>query len=198
MSLLLNSIILNNFIEEEFEDDTLLITEYCSVEQIRRDKYISFLDAFNKKKSNVSMILKNNKNLFKSVMFQNNFIISDTTVLYVISITFLYKNVTIQVMDTKGLLKVSCSTTSSLKIIIKQQRVKIALISKLLKYFLDEVLYFNDEISRVPVALNLKSVNRKYLNLIVKKLKPKFNIKIINYFSCSPHNGCRPRKMRRV
>ena len=49
MSLLLNSIILNNFIEEEFEDDTLLITEYCSVEQIRRDKYISFLDAFNKK-----------------------------------------------------------------------------------------------------------------------------------------------------
>ena len=144
------------------------------------------------------MILKNNKNLFKSVMFQNNFIISDTTVLYVISITFLYKNVTIQVMDTKGLLKVSCSTTSSLKIIIKQQRVKIALISKLLKYFLDEVLYFNDEISRVPVALNLKSVNRKYLNLIVKKLKPKFNIKIINYFSCSPHNGCRPRKMRRV
>ena len=56
------------------------------------------------------MILKNNKNLFKSVMFQNNFIISDTTVLYVISITFLYKNVTIQVMDTKGLLKVSCST----------------------------------------------------------------------------------------
>ena len=45
---------------------------------------------------------------------------------------------------------------------------------------------------------SIKSVNRKYLNLIVKKLKPKFNIKIINYFSCSPHNGCRPRKMRRV
>ena len=46
MSLLLNSIILNNFIEEEFEDDTLLITEYCSIKQIRRDKYIFIFRRF--------------------------------------------------------------------------------------------------------------------------------------------------------
>lgn len=213
MSLLFKNIIIYNFIEKEFGNDRVLIINYCLIEQkLINAKNILFLDVLNKNK-NLNISLKNLNffcfsKYYKSIM--NDIIISskskntniitfDVFVLYSIIISFVQKNVIIHVIDTKGFLIVSCSTNSSLKLsITKRQRIQPKMISNLINYFLDQILYFKDEVSRVPVALQLKNVNKNNFNLIIKKLKSKFDIKIINYFNCNTHNGCRPRKLRRI
>lgn len=61
---------------------------------------------------------------------------------------------------------------------------------------LKEVLYNYDFLKNQPIALKLEGL--KYNNkLILKKFNEKFLLKAIIYENTIPHNGCRPRKIKR-
>ena len=49
-----------------------------------------------------------------------------------------------------------------------------------------------------PIALHLTNVNSFSYNYVLSKLKEKFFITLIRVFDTTPHNGCRPRKIKRA
>jgi ribosomal protein S11 len=48
-----------------------------------------------------------------------------------------------------------------------------------------------------PIALHLTNVNFFSYNYVLSKLEEKFFITYIRVFDTTPHNGCRPRKIKR-
>jgi ribosomal protein S11 len=48
-----------------------------------------------------------------------------------------------------------------------------------------------------PIALHLTNVNSFSYNYVLSKLEEKFFITFIRVFDTTPHNGCRPRKIKR-
>ena len=48
------------------------------------------------------------------------------------------------------------------------------------------------------MAIHIKGFVRKYNKLITSKVKNNFTVKLIRYYNLHPHNGCRPKKIRRL
>lgn len=48
------------------------------------------------------------------------------------------------------------------------------------------------------IVIHYKGKSNSIYKLILKYLKKKFNIKTIKYYNLLPHNGCRPKKCRRI
>jgi ribosomal protein S11 len=115
-------------------------------------------------------------------------------VLYVIQISILKKNTIIQVTDTKGQLKLFCSASFSLKLSGKQKMMQPKVLISLLKYFLNKTYFLKNKLT----ALHVKYISKNLLKLIIKRLKKKINIQTINYSNFFPHNGCRPKKIKRL
>jgi len=136
---------------------------------------------------------KNYKNL-NSVFYSKNLKIfpeKSSLVMYIISISFLKTNITLQVMDITGKLKFFCSA-GSVNLKSKQKRAQLLVLTRLISFLMAKVKFLKNR----PIALHLKNVgNTKFL--LIKKLKHKFFIKIIKVFEIFPHNGCRKKKLRR-
>ena len=61
---------------------------------------------------------------------------------------------------------------------------------------LKKLIYNYPFLKNKPIAVKLKGL--KYNNkLILKKFNEKFLLKAIMYQNSIPHNGCRPRKIKR-
>lgn len=115
----------------------------------------------------------------------------DFMVVYVVNVSFLKANTTIHVSDIRGNLKLFFSA-GSVDLAGKQKKNRRIAVSKLISLLLKKAR----GLSRKPVALHLNNVNF-YKNLIVRKLKRNFYIRIIKIFNQTPHNGCRKKKLRR-
>ena len=150
MSLLLNNvIILNdettsfNFEKEEIrkEEIEVLLQAFEATQGVVEKKILSF-DSIEKDKSAIKFL--NKKNLkkyskFSKLIIKNPYIIQP--ILYVIHISILKKNTTIQVTDTKGQLKLFCSASFSLKLSGKQKTMQPKVLISLLKYFLSKAYF---------------------------------------------------------
>ena len=86
---------------------------------------------------------------------------------------------------------ISYYTASKLGFKGSQKTKKYTLIT-ILKNFIYNLNYLNN----TTVIVKFKGITRNQ-NLIVKKLKEKLFIKAIIYNNLLPHNGCRPKKIRR-
>ena len=147
------------------------------------DSKVFFLNQINEKKKikNLNLISKNNffnkpKNLIK----------------YIISINLLEKNTFVNVTDIKGKLKFFRSAgfvELKGKRKIKQPLALNSLINSLKS---DAKFLYNE-----PIALHLTNVNFFSYNYVLSKLEEKFFITYIRVFNLIPHNGCRPRKIKR-
>jgi small subunit ribosomal protein S11 len=147
------------------------------------DSKVSFLNQINEEKKikNLNLISKNNffnkpKNLIK----------------YIISINLLEKNTFVNVTDIKGKLKFFRSAgfvELKGKRKIKQPLALNSLINSLKS---DAKFLYNQ-----PIALHLINVNSFSYNYVLSKLEEKFFITYIRAFNLIPHNGCRPRKIKR-
>lgn len=115
----------------------------------------------------------------------------DFVVMYIINISFLKANTTIHVSDVQGNLKLFYSA-GSVDLTGKQKRRRRVAVSKLISLLLKKTIFLGQK----PIALHLNNVNF-YKNLIVRKLKRNFYIKIIKIFNQTPYNGCRKKKLRR-
>ena len=109
---------------------------------------------------------------------------------YIININLSTSNTIISVTDKKGNLK-GYYTSGTLGFRGSQKTKKYTLIT-LLKNFLYNFNYINNK----SVVVNFKGIVKDQ-KLFIKKLKEKVSIKAIIYNNSLPHNGCRPKKIRR-
>jgi len=144
--------------------------------------------------------LKNqlNKNLIK-IDFKKDFNQSKSCytpikikplVSYIININLSRSNIILSITDKQGDLK-GYYTSGILGFKGSQKTKKYTLIT-LLKNF----LYNFNYVTNKSVIINFKGVIKDQ-KLFIKKLKEKVFIKAITYNNLLPHNGCRPKKIRR-
>jgi ribosomal protein S11 len=172
----------------------IIINKISALNYIKKDKISRY-------EYNKNYLIKKHKTFFIE-NYKKNRTIDYSPILYIIHISFLKKNTTIHVTDIKGKLKIFCSASYSLKLEGKQKTKQPKAISALLKYF------FRKKVQRLKknipdkelltIALHLKYVSKNFIRLITQKLKDDFQLKLLNYFNFYPHNGCRPRKLKRV
>ena len=128
----------------------------------------------------VTYLKKFKKNNSKDLSVREFFIsndkktnLQDFIITYIISISFLKANTTIQISDIKGNLKLFYSA-GSVQLSGKQKRKRRIAVSKLISLVLKKATFLGQK----PIALHLNNVN-SYKNLIIGKLKRNLYIKII-------------------
>lgn len=144
-------------------------------------KYISQLKTFVNEKQNykkLSSLTENKKRGF--------------IVLYSICFSFSSVNTFLYVMDALGNLKCKYSAgLLSFKGKAKKSRFQI------LKMFFKELRKLKVSLLKnKPIALNLENVG-SYRHLIIRHLKKKFFIRVVNNHQTHPYNGCRKKKKSR-
>ena len=102
-------------------------------------------------------------------------------------------NTILYLSDIKGTIKFFCSA-GTLKMNKKQKTKKMSVILKLIKFMLPKINFVsNNDL----IALHLKNFN-KHLSLFVLNFLFKYkNIGMVKINNNQPHNGCRPKKLKR-
>lgn len=109
---------------------------------------------------------------------------------YVLHVTLLNSNIIINITDLKGKLITSCS--SGIMQFTGSQKTKYLALINILKKINHEIKYLKNK----NFAIHFKGL-KKNRRIILKKLDKKINIQVIKFFNLSPHNGCRPKKIRK-
>lgn len=109
---------------------------------------------------------------------------------YIININVSNSNIAMSINDKNGKLK-GYFTAGTLGFKGSQKTKKYTLIT-ILKNFNYKFNFLNNK----SVLVNFKGVTKDQ-KLFIKKLKEKVSIKAINYTNLLPHNGCRPRKIKK-
>lgn len=109
---------------------------------------------------------------------------------YIININVSNSNTIISINDKNGKLK-GYLTSGILGFKGSQKTKKYTLIS-ILKNFNYKFNFLNNK----SVLINFKGITKDQ-KLFIKKLKEKVSIKAIIYTNLLPHNGCRPKKMKK-
>ena len=119
--------------------------------------------------------------------------INEPPIKYVIGICMYNTNTIIYLSDIKGTIKFFCSA-GSLKMNKKQKTKKVSVLIKLIKFMLPKINFVS---KTKPIGLHLKNFN-KHLSFFVLNFIFKYqNIGIVKINNNQPHNGCRPRKLKR-
>jgi len=147
------------------------------------DTKVSFLNQINEKNKikNINLICNNTLCTKPKPLIK-----------YVLSINFLEKNTFVNVTDIKGRLKFFKSA-GSVELKGKQKTKQPLALNSLINALKSDAKFLYGE----PVALHLKNVNFFSYNYVLSKLQEKFFITFIRVFDSIPHNGCRPRKIKR-
>jgi len=104
----------------------------------------------------------------------------------------LKKNTIIYITSSCGQLKYQCSA-GFLKL-NKKQKIKIPFVLiKLTKTLLNKMPYLN----RIPIALHLNNIPKPLQFFFEAIFKTQFFIIQLSSFKSFPHNGCRPKKLKR-
>ena len=111
--------------------------------------------------------------------------------MYVINIIFLKTNITVQVSNAKGNLKLFYSA-GMIDFSGKQKKKQRVAVSKLISLIFKKATFLD----RKPIALHLHNVNA-CKNLIVHKFKLNTYIKTMKINNKIPYNGCKRKKLRR-
>jgi ribosomal protein S11 len=125
---------------------------------------------------------------YKRLQHYNNKI--KPLIFYTINIYLSSSNINFNITDRTGNLKLYY-TAGLLGFKGSQKTKKFTLIS-ILKKILSRITFLKNK----SVLLRFKGIKNNQ-KLIIKKLKEKVLIKAIIYHNLLPHNGCRPKKIRR-
>lgn len=153
-------------------------------------KYISELKKTLNEKQNykqLSLLVDKKSSNRISVQKKKGFL-----VLYSVTFSFSSVNTFLYVTDASGKLK-SCYSAGLLDFKGKSKKSRF----RVLKTFFKELRKLKVSlIKNKPIALNLENVSF-YRHLIVKHLKKKFFIRLVNNRQTHPYNGCRKKKKSR-
>lgn len=151
-----------------------------------------------KKTNKLGILLKNNDNsqLSKTIfnfLYSKRNLKKDNLVSYVVNIRLSPTNTLVTVTDIKGNVKLSYSA-GSVNIKGKQKvRYPTTLIS-ILKVLVTKSGFLKNK----PIAIHFRNLPTNYELFITNMLKSRFFIKVIRSYNLRPHNGCRPKKIRRI
>ena len=147
------------------------------------DKHISDINTLKENKFNIKYLKKTRKKFIKKKDSSSSALIS-----YIIIVNVSKRNSSILITDRTGKKK-SFYTSNNLGFTKTQKHTMIAMLRKMVYNY----KYLNNKNS-IVIFKGL----RRYHKLIIAKLKKKLNVKAIIYNKSLPHNGCRPKKIRRV
>lgn len=160
--------------------DLLHLQQLNCLKKKLRDK-VEFLNLLknNKKTKNLNLVLKKNQVL-------------ENPLKYILGISLTSTNTNFYVTDIKGNVKYF-SSAGFLNLNSNQKTRKPAVLIKLLRLTIENTSF----IGNAPIAIHLKNFTRFYVYLILTLIKKYFVIKHVCVYNNRPHNGCRPRKLRR-
>ena len=136
-------------------------------------------------KSKMSLLCQFNKKSLVTIYKQS-------LVRYIVHINLTSTNTLVSVTDIKGNVKLSYSS-GQVNLRGKQKTKQPAALINILKRLLLKAKFMQNE----PLAIHFKNTRSYYEAFIVKMLKTKFFIKTIRSYNMQPHNGCRPKKIKR-
>jgi ribosomal protein S11 len=117
---------------------------------------------------------------------------SKSLIKYIVSFNLLEKNTFLNVTDVRGNLKYYWSA-GIVEFKGKRKTKQPQVLNNLIDVLKSDAKFLNNE----PIALHLINVNYFSYNYVLSKLEEKFFITFIRVFYAKPHNGCRPRKIKR-
>ncbi|MBC8298084.1 MAG: 30S ribosomal protein S11 [Pelagibacterales bacterium] len=151
-----------------------------------KEKYI-----YNYFKNNIDKNILSVKTIHKLINESNKFKISKTYLLSnIINIKITNTNIIFALSNNKNKI-IKKLSSGDLGFKGSQKTKKFALIS-ILKTFVRTLNLYNNK----PVSIHFKGIKR-YQKLVIKKLKEKFFIYAVKHNNINPHNGCRPKKIKR-
>jgi ribosomal protein S11 len=112
---------------------------------------------------------------------------------YIININLSPTNTLVNVTDVKGKPKVSFSA-GLIHLTKRQKKTQPMALISIFKILLLKARFLKNK----PVALHFKNTKVFYESLIVRVLKDRLFIKSVQSYNLSPHNGCRPKKLKRI
>jgi len=120
-------------------------------------------------------------------------IVKHDLVNYIINIVLTNKNTLIYVTNVQGTMKYFQSAVS-LNISGKQKTKQPNTLFKLLKSFIANCKFLKNK----PIAFHFKNINKRLLTSTVKIMENLLFINVIRIYNfLIPHNGCRPKKIKR-
>lgn len=171
---------------------------------INKYKYIYKLLKLTKilNKTQVSnKLVKNLVTIFKQ-KFNNNKIfplnplkkkkVHENVIRYIINIIAFPSNTVINITDVSGkvLITISDGLVNDSK---ESKKSKYRPIVKIFKSLLLKASFIKNK----AVAINFKKIKRYQESFFIKVLKPKVFIKSVQSYTSLPHNGCRPKKLKK-
>lgn len=145
---------------------------------VNKIKFLNILKQ-NKETKSLSLVLKKNQVL-------------ETPLKYIVGVSLSNTNSIIYVTDIKGKIKFFLSA-GFLGLNGRQKIKKPAVLVKLLRS-----LIVKRQLKRKScVALHLKNFNKFYTSIVLSLLKKHLKIGFVRVFNNKPHNGCRPKKLKR-
>lgn len=168
------------------------------VKHLKNLKFSSnFLKSFSrdlKRQSSIVKIIKNfDSDLNTGVSLLKNNLLKHNSVNYIINITLSPTNTFVNILSVEGK-PIMAFSSGSVKLTKRQKKVQPLALLSLLKLVFVKAKFLNNQ----PVSLHFKNVKSFYESMLIKLLKTKVLIKSINSYDMTPHNGCRPKKIRRV
>lgn len=169
---------------------------------LKKKKYLlkNLFQFFNKyfKRNNINKnSLLINKILYKN-RTKNNQFYDNSLVSLIFNIKIVKNNIFINIADIKGHTKFVYSAASAYKkkplFNIRQKKQLNNLLIDLLKVVINNT----KSIQKNTAVLHFKNTNISQELLLINLIKNVFFIKSIKSFNSNPHNGCRPKKLKRT
>lgn len=137
---------------------------------------------------------KNNlKNLQFLINSKKTILIKQDLITHIFTIYLSKTNTIITITNVKGNLILNYSS-GLINLKGKQKKKQPLALTMLLKLILSKTNVLKNK----PIAINFKNVPSHYETLIINILKTHFFIKAIKSYNMQPHNGCRPKKIKRI
>jgi len=132
------------------------------------------------------------RHLAKMQELEKSKYVTQNLVNYVMNIQMSATNTLISLTDSKGNPVVSLSG-GSINLKKRQKRLQPLALVNILKFLLLKARFLHNK----TIAVHFKNVKTYYESMVIKMLKRVLFIKSIKSYNLQPHNGCRPKKMKR-
>ncbi len=153
------------------------------------NSFIYFIIEEIKIKKHKVKLFKNNKiNYIADFNFNNKII----TISYILKFIIYKKSIMLHLTNNKGITLFYLN--SGLLKILTNKKINKHNVLKALSTILENINFSKHN----NIALHFNSNIKQFNKIIIKFIKPNYKINIIKLFNLTPHNGCRPKKIKRL
>jgi len=165
-----------------------ILTIKNSEKNLLRKLYL-FIKILKRSNDNKNLILDTTKKHNTLKLYSND----PKLISYIIIINMSLTNTLVNLVDTKGNLLLSLSA-GQINFKGKQKRKQPTVLIALLK----ELLIKTKFVGNKPIAVHFKNTKFYHESIVISMLSEKFFIQFIKSYNLLPHNGCRPKKLKRL